>query len=203
MKSMVIGKEFVSGHSKKTDRDFAANVVYVTHKKHLTYTDRLKIEALYREKLPKKQIASALDTSYPTICREIKRGKCTLIDYELRPYETYSADVAQDDYDKKSRYKGRSEKLGNNHDFASFIEKCISKHKYSVDAALSAAESVGYDFTVSRTTLYRYIDLGYLGITNKNLPQGKRNVKRKNTPNGKPQGVRTEVLSKELYRGMN
>jgi len=34
MKAMVIGKEFVSGHSKKTDRDFAANVVYVTHKKN-------------------------------------------------------------------------------------------------------------------------------------------------------------------------
>ena len=33
-------------------------------------------------------------------------------------------------------------------------------------------------FTVSRTTLYRYIDLGYLGITNKHLPQGKRTKKK-------------------------
>ena len=71
------------------------------YNKHLTYTDRLKIEALYRQKLPKKQIAAAIGTSYPTICREVKRGKCTLIDYELRPYESYSADVAQDDYKKK------------------------------------------------------------------------------------------------------
>ena len=151
------------------------------YNKHLTYTDRLKIEALYRQKIPKKQIAAALGTSYPTICREIKRGRCALIDYELRPYESYSANVAQDDYDKKSRCKGRPDKLGNNHEFALFIEKCISKHKYSVDAALSAAENAGYTFTVSRTTLYRYIDLGYLGITNKNLPQGKRK-KKKHSP---------------------
>ena len=34
MKATVIGKEFVSGYSKKTGRDFASNVVYVTHKKN-------------------------------------------------------------------------------------------------------------------------------------------------------------------------
>ena len=34
MKAIVIGKEFVSGHSKKTNKDFASNVVYVTHKKN-------------------------------------------------------------------------------------------------------------------------------------------------------------------------
>ena len=29
-----MGKEYVSGTSKKTGKDFAANVVYVTHKKN-------------------------------------------------------------------------------------------------------------------------------------------------------------------------
>ena len=36
MKATVIGKEYVSGHSKKTNKDFEANVVYVTHKKNKT-----------------------------------------------------------------------------------------------------------------------------------------------------------------------
>ena len=34
MKVTVMGKEYVSGTSKRTGKDFAANVVYVTHKKN-------------------------------------------------------------------------------------------------------------------------------------------------------------------------
>ena len=34
MKVTVMGKEYVSGTSKKTGKDFAANVVHVTHKKN-------------------------------------------------------------------------------------------------------------------------------------------------------------------------
>lgn len=34
MKVTVIGKEFVSGTSKKTQKDFASNVVHVSHKKN-------------------------------------------------------------------------------------------------------------------------------------------------------------------------
>lgn len=34
MKVMVIGKEYVSGTSKKTGKEFAANVVHVSHNKN-------------------------------------------------------------------------------------------------------------------------------------------------------------------------
>lgn len=34
MKATVMGKEFVSGTSKKTGKDFAANVVHLAHKKN-------------------------------------------------------------------------------------------------------------------------------------------------------------------------
>jgi Transposase and inactivated derivatives, IS30 family len=144
------------------------------YNKHLTYADRLKIEALHRQKHTKQEIAEAIGVSYITVYRELKRGACTLLDWEYRYYDTYSADVAQQDYDRKSRNKGRPDKLGNNHHFATFIEKCISKNKYSVDAALYAAKQENIPFTVSRTTLYRYIDLGYLAVDNRHLPQGKR-----------------------------
>jgi len=97
------------------------------YNKHLTYADRLKIETLYRQKHTRREIAKALDISYPTICREIKRGMCTLLDSEYRYYDTYSADVAQQDYNSKSKNKGRPDKLGDNHHFAAFIETCISK----------------------------------------------------------------------------
>ena len=169
------------------------------YNKHLTITDRNKIEALYNHKVSKKEIALAVGVSYPTICREVKRGRCTLIDSELRPYEAYSAYIAQKDYDKKKRYKGRSDKLGHNHDYASFLEMCISKHRYSVDAALYAAKDAGYDFSASRTTLYRYIDLGYLKLTNKHLPQGKRKKKKHDKRNPARSAYRS-IEQREISR---
>lgn len=143
------------------------------YNKHLTYEDRLKIEALFAHKHTKKEIADTVGCSYETIRRELKRGACELLDSELRPYISYSAQIAQDDYRKKSRNKGRRDKLGNNHSWAAFIEYKIAKKKYSPDAALYSARKAGIRFTVSRTTLYRYIDLGYLSVSNKHLPQGK------------------------------
>lgn len=147
------------------------------YNKHLTYEDRLKIEALYRQKHTKREIADAIGSSYETIRREIKRGECQLLDTYLRNYISYSAKVAQDDYENRSSNKGRPDKLSDNYEFASFVEYEIFKRKYSVDAALYSARNAGFNFTVSRTTLYRYIDLGYLSIGNKHLPQGKRTKK--------------------------
>lgn len=42
--------------------------------KYLTYTERLKIEALYNAKLSQRDIAKQLGRHYNTICNEIKRG---------------------------------------------------------------------------------------------------------------------------------
>ena len=41
---------------------------------HLTYNDRLKIEALLLAKTPKKEIAKIIGVHISTIYREVKRG---------------------------------------------------------------------------------------------------------------------------------
>lgn len=145
------------------------------YNKHLTRDDRLQIEALYRHGHSKKEIAIAIGTSYETIRREIKRGQCTQLDgRSWTYYASYSADIAHTDYVDKSSHKGRHDKLGDHHDYAAFIAHKIIKNKYSVDAALTAAKQANFSFSVSRTTLYRYIDRGYLAADNSFLPQGKR-----------------------------
>ncbi len=148
------------------------------YNKHLTRDDRLQIEALFRQGHSKKEIAAVIGTSYETIRREIKRGACTQLNGETWMYYTsYSADIAHQDYVHKSARKGRRDKLADNHAYAAFLEHKIIKKKYSVDAALTAAKLADFSCSVSRTTLYRYIDLGYLSVDNSCLPQGKRTKK--------------------------
>lgn len=146
------------------------------YNKHLSRDDRIKIEALYRQGHSKKEIATVVGTSYETIRRELKRGACQLLDYRTWTYYiSYSAQIAQKDYDDKSTAKGRPDKLGNNHAYAAFIERKIMKERYSVDAALFAAQKSGFNLCISRTTLYRYINEGmFLHLKNVHLPVGKR-----------------------------
>lgn len=143
--------------------------------RHLTRDDRVRIEALFRQGHDKKEIADAIGTSYETIRRELKRGACRLLDGDTWLfYTSYSAQIGQDDYESRSARKGRRDKLGSDYNYAAFIEEKIAADKYSVDAALFAARNAGFSLTVSRTTLYRYIDRGYFSLDNSCLPQGKR-----------------------------
>lgn len=146
------------------------------YNKHLTYSDRLKIEALHLKRHTKREIAEVIGCSYETIRRELLRGKYERLDGQTwLTYTAYSADIAQNDYDSKATAKGRDIKLGTHHDYANYIEQKIMKEKYSVDAALYAAEYEDYGIKISRTTIYRYINDGiFLKLSNKHLPQGKR-----------------------------
>src|SRR5690625_4241241 len=88
--------------------------------KHLNYTDRQELEHLVKEnhKAPRKdkknqsELAAMLGVSKATISRELKRGRVVLKDTQWREYESYSADVAQDDYDRKATHKGAGLKIG-------------------------------------------------------------------------------------------
>lgn len=68
--------------------------------------------------------------------------------------------------------------MGSDWEFVRFVEEKI-KDKYSPRAALAAAKKAGLTLRVSHTTLYNWIDKGYLGVTNKDLPEGKRSKKKK------------------------
>ena len=147
-------------------------------KKYVDYDDRIRIELLYnREKNKPAQIAEKLGYSERTIYRELARGYCDNVDSELRPIRVYSTHIAQRDYDEKAAAKGASLKIGCDHAFAAFIEDKIANEKYSPEAVLLEIQTKGLQFsvTISKTTLYRYIDNDlFLNLSNKNLPCGKR-----------------------------
>jgi len=150
---------------------------------HLTYIDRQKLEMLVRknESLPAykkhsiREIACLLESSPATISRELKRGRVgPLYGKELAPYYSYSADVAQRDYDQKGTAKGRNIKIGQDHAFANYVSEQILVHKQSPDAIIMRLNRDGnpYETTVSTRTLYSYIERGYIpGVELCHLPR--------------------------------
>lgn len=66
--------------------------------KHITWDDRLKIEALLKANVPVSKIAKIVGFHRSTIYREIKRGRYL---HELDYYdeERYSPEIAQRDYE--------------------------------------------------------------------------------------------------------
>lgn len=94
--------------------------------KHLTFGEREELEALVnknnatnrKSKISQREIARRMGVSPATISRELRRGKVVLLDYELREVVSYSAMIAQDDYDRKATAKGPHRKIGRNHELA-------------------------------------------------------------------------------------
>lgn len=138
--------------------------------KYLSFRERQDIECLLNAKTPVKVIAATLGRSYSTIYKEIKRGQTKLLDTNLRAYFAYSAFVAQEHFIQAQTSKGCPIKMGNDHEFAHFIEDKICNDHYSPAAALAAARRAGCKTSVSVSTLYSYIDKGYFSrISNRNL----------------------------------
>lgn len=141
--------------------------------KHFTHEDRIKIEALLKEKLTPKEIALHLGFSLSSVYAELKRGRCEQLSSEYKTIIIYSADVAQRDYEYKASNKGPPLKIGSDHKFVKYIEKKIIKEKYSPDAIIGELRRKGsnFDTEICTKTLYNYIDSGlFLNLTNKDLP---------------------------------
>lgn len=145
--------------------------------KHLTYNDRLKIEALLRVGTSVKEIAGILGFTARSIYRELKRGRYEHLNYDYTVEERYSPDLADGRYRLNLKAKGPELKIGADMAFAEYVEYKICMEHYSPAAVLGEIKAKGLEFNtmVSKTTLYRYIDSGlFLTLTNKDLP-----VKRK------------------------
>lgn len=139
---------------------------------YLSDKERYSIELLLSEKWPVSQIAKKLGRNRSTIYKEIKKGTVQLIDSELRPYMKYCADVAIRKTVENSAAKGAPLKIGNDYEFANYVEYMIIKEKYSPDAVLMHIKNTGKSFktTICCRTLYSYIDKGiFLNLTNKDL----------------------------------
>ncbi len=151
--------------------------------KQLTRADRLKIEALDKAGHGKKEIADQIGVHQSTIYRELQRGRYIHTNSDLTEEERYSPDIAEEKYQQNLRDKGPDLKIGNDHELAEYIENKIAKDGYSPGAVLGEIKAKGLEFetTISKPTLYSYIDKGiFLTLTNKDLPvKGVRKKKNK------------------------
>lgn len=139
--------------------------------KNLSYTERLKIEILYKDHVSQREIAVRLGRHYNTIYNEIKRGKTRLRNGQTwLEYDYYSAEIGQSKHEKQCANKGRDLKIGNDYAFVNHVEDCIVNKKFSPYATLQSAKGK-FKTDICLTTLYHYIDMGlFLNVTNKDLP---------------------------------
>ncbi len=150
--------------------------------KQLTKADRLKIEALVKIGHTAREIADQIGVHISTIYRELKRGKYSHTNTDLTEEERYSPDIAEERYQANLRAKGPALKIGSDYELAEYIEYKIAEEGYSPAATLAEINERGLKFktSISKQTLYSYIDKGiFLTLTNKNLPV-KRNRKKHN-----------------------
>ena len=173
--------------------------------KHLTWTDRLKIEKALKEGLKPLQIADRLHVHNTTIYRELKRGTYTHLNSDLTTEERYSPEIAQQKYDEQLKAKGGDLKIGDDHELAAFIEKKIADEGFSPAAVVGEIKRLGLTFQteISEKTIYNYIDKGvFLRLERKNLPQqGKRKRKYdkvKAKPARAPKGESIENRPQEI-----
>lgn len=150
--------------------------------KTLTWNDRLKIAAWQAVGTNPKVMAEKLGVHFTTIYRELKRGQYEHLNGDDWTTEMrYSPDKAEERKQENLRAKGAGLKIGSDRAYAEYLEYMIRVEKYSPAAVLGKikVEHLQFDTTISKPTLYRYIDQGiFLTLTNKDLP-----VKRNKTPN--------------------
>lgn len=141
--------------------------------KHLSNSDRIKMETLLNKGYSKAEVAEYLHVHRSTIYREYERGKYMHRNSDYTEEERYSSDLGQKTHDWNEQGKGRALKIGNDRELAECIEDKIVNKKYSPEAALAeiAREEKQFKTTISVRTLYRYIDNGiFLKLSNKELP---------------------------------
>lgn len=150
--------------------------------KHLTLSDRLRIESLVNACVKVKDIAAVLGFDVSSIYRELKRGRYEHLNSDYTTDIRYSPDIAEQKYQEHLRSKGCDLKIGTDRSYAEYLEYKISAEKYSPAAVLGEIkhENIHFDTSISKTTLYRYIDSGvFLTVTNENLPVKRNKLKKR------------------------
>lgn len=180
--------------------------------KHLTWEKRLQIEAFLKAGYTARKIADEIGCSFKTIYNELKRGEyfhtkaqdTFWYGKKYRRIKAYSPNKAQDLYDKNMSVHGVEIKLGNDYEFADYIEKRIVDDGLTPLAVLGEIKKKGLSFntTICVQTLYNYIRNGvFLRLSMEHLPYAKKE-KRKNekiTVKKLPRGVSIEKRPAYVY----
>lgn len=155
--------------------------------RYFTEQERYKLEGMLEAGMSKKDISKTLRKSLKTIYNEIKRGTCKHLNSDYTEEYVYMADVAQRKYEDAKINKGVANlKIGNDIDFAKFIEQKIVIEKWSPGAVIGYIKTHNLHFKnmVCEKTLYNYVNSGlFLDCSRQDLPmprkQKKETVRRK------------------------
>lgn len=128
----------------------------------LQWEDRLVIEKMLKVGDSKAKIAEALGVCKKTIYNEIKRGWTQQMTSDYEFIWCYCPEMAERKYQENLRAKGPDLKIGNDIDFANYVEQKIVEEHYSPAALLAElkAKPPQFDTTVCEATLYNYIYRG-------------------------------------------
>ncbi|MCC8072852.1 MAG: IS30 family transposase [Clostridiales bacterium] len=138
---------------------------------HLTYEERVEMEIRLRDGWSKYRIAKHLGCSYNTIKNEYEKGKVAL--YDGKVYR-YKASVGQNVYLIRRQNSKRNYHCLESVDFLKYVEEKVENEGWSLDACVGYAKEnhlFSDDEMVCTKTLYNYVDLGLLSITNMDLPE--------------------------------
>ena len=167
--------------------------------KHLSKSDRIRIETLNNDGKTPKEIAEVVGVHISTIYRELQRGQYTHRNSDWTEETRYSSDLSEMKYRANLAAKGADLKIGNDHRLAEYIETKIADEKYSPEAVLGEIKAQGLQFNTeikSKNTIYSYIEKGiFLRLTNKNLPvkgDKKRSYHKVQTQKRAPKGESIE-----------
>ncbi len=164
---------------------------------HLQYEERLKLEALYTAGISKKLMAAILGCALSTVYAELHRGYYRKLDTELRWVDSYSADIAQQDYNYKASAKGAPLKIGNDHNLANYIQDKIKDEHWSPDVVLGyiRRKKLKFATTICTRTLYNYIYKGVLAVSADDLLE---KGKRRNPSNSAPRPRYKRPLARSI-----
>ena len=179
--------------------------------KNITYTQRLLLEDCLRAELPKRKIAEKLGLCVSAVYKEIKRGQYVhrvksvngYGETHYREERRYSPEKAQERYRLCMTSKGAPLKIGNDYDFVRYVEKRVLVDKLSPCAVLGEIKRRKMFRTdISKTTLYRYIEMGiFMKLTMESLPNYRKKKRyRKATAKRAPRGTSIEQRPKEILQ---
>lgn len=147
---------------------------------HLSWNDRLTISRMLDLGYSVKAICEVVGVHNTTVYRERKRCTYMKRNSDYTETEVYNPDGAEKAYQKKLRLKGPNLKIGNDMEYAEYLEKKV-KENFSPAAALACVELENRKFKtkICKTTFYNYIYGRVLNLTEKDLPQkGRKKIKR-------------------------
>ena len=180
---------------------------YGTRFKHLTKTQRNQLEMLLRANVKKTEIAKHLGVSLSTVYREIKRGEYMHLNVAYIEEKRYSADKSEYKYRQMLKEKGSQIKLGDDYEYAEYLERKVLEEKMSPRAVLGYIKKhkIPFRTTISVNTFYSYIRKGsFSRLEMKHLPGGEKKKKRKHVVKNKraPRGTSIERRPLEILERM-